>query len=294
MLTRAHLILLVVTIAAPAHATVTETATSAGEPEAMLALGAPDNPQVSIARVATDAREVGGTAVVTLTVEVACPSPCLETGRMMLTLPRGASVVGMTFERNGERLTAVPREAIDARETFEQIRVVKRDPALLERTDDAAMQLSVYPVIAGEHPTATVTITMPRFRRLLVDVAGAQRELLASTVVPSEAEIAVARREPAVTNGVSLLAMPPPSLDDIDVHVTNHEAEIQRCSRLADPATARDLTLVIVIGAGGHVATASAGDSPVGLCAARLASTWRFGAGERPITMHYRLHLRTT
>jgi hypothetical protein len=233
--------------------------------------------------------------VITLTVELACPGSCLETGRMMLALPRDASVVGLTFERNGESLTAVPREAIDAQQTFEQVRIVKRDPALLERTDDSAMRLSVYPVIAGEHPTATVTITMPRFRRLLVDVAGARREVFGGTFEPpTEVDIAAAGREPGVTSGMSLLAMPPPSLDDIDVHVTNNEAEIHACSMLADRDGARDLTLVIVIGANGRVTTSSAGVSSAGLCAARLASTWRFGAGEKPIAMHYRLHLTAT
>jgi hypothetical protein len=295
MLTRAHLIFLIVTIAAPAHATVIATATSSREPEATMALGAPDDPRVSLARVTSEGRVVGETAVVTLTVELACSGSCLETGRMMLTLPRDASVVGLTFERNGERLTATAREAVDAQQTFEQVRVVKRDPALLERTDDSAMRLSVYPVIAGEHPTATVTITMPRFHRMLVDVAGAHRELVADTFAPpSETDIAAARSEPGVTSGVSLLAMPPPSLDDIDVHVANNDTEIHACSMLADLDGPRDLTLVIVIDAAGHVASASAGDSRAGLCAAHLASTWRFGAGERPIAMHYRLHLTAT
>jgi Vault protein inter-alpha-trypsin domain len=292
---RAHLILLVLTIAAPAHATVTSSRDDVAVPEATIAMGAPDSSQVSIARVVTDAREVGETAVITLSVELACPRSCVETGRMMLTLPRDAAVVGLTFQRNGESLTAVSRDAIDAQQTFEQVRVIKRDPALLEWTDDSAMQLSVYPVMAGEHPTATVTVTMPRFRRLLVDVAGAHRELLAGTFAPpSEADIAAARRVPGVTSGVSLLAMPPPSLDDIDVHVVNNPAEIQACSRLVDADGPRDLTLVLVIDAVGHVATASAGDSSAAGCIARLASTWRFGAGERPIAMHYRLHLGAT
>jgi len=301
MLTRAHLILLVVTIAGPAyaksinhatpHRVVRPRDTPPPEATAEIAVGAPADPQVSIARAVTDVREVGETAVITMTLELAAQDD-LHTGRITLTLPRDASVVGLTFARNHEMLTAVARDAVGAEQAFEQTRVVKRDPALLERTERSDLRLSLYPVTVGEHPTATLTITMPRFHRLLVDVAGTRHEVNSSTFAPATGdEIALAHREPAMTAGMSLLAMPPPSLDDIDLRVQNNPAAIHTCSMLADRDGPLDITLTIVIGASGDVTEASAGDTAVGECAARLASAWRFGPGERPIAMHYRLHL---
>ena len=229
--------------------------------------------------------------MITVTLELDAPAD-LHTGSMTVTLPRDAAVVGMTFARNGERLTAVARDAIDAGQAFDQVRVIKRDPALLEWTDRSEVRLSLYPVTAGEHPTVSMTITTPRFHRLLVDIGGEQHVLHGGTLAsPSGAEIAAAHLAPAVTTGMSLLAMPPPSIDDVEVHVQNSQDAIHTCSLQADPDRPRDITLTILIGANGNVAEASADESPAGACAARLASSWRFGPGDRAIAMHYRLHL---
>jgi hypothetical protein len=248
-----------------------------------------------------DVREVGDTAIVRLTFEVASTREFPRAVRLNIGLPHDARVVGMSSTLGGEVYHGVSELAVNAREQFDKLLVETVDPALLEwtrRTPDAErLTLSLFPVSKTQHATTQLTITMPRFRRLLVDIdhVRIERQGGAPAEAPRDEDLALASSPGMVTEGASLYASPPtpagPSRSEIARYLRANDAALRACypGPGAEPAAAGDDRLRFQIGTDGRVdaGSISGSTSELTACAAPVLAAWQFHPSERPVQVSY-------
>jgi len=117
----------------------------------------------------------GPVARTTLRLTLDNPGPRQAEARVLLPVPAGAAVVSMRLEDLGEAGVATLLDADKAREVYERIVRLARDPAVLELAGSGLVRTSVFPVPAGgqrvvslayEHTLPThgrrVDYTLPR------------------------------------------------------------------------------------------------------------------------------------
>ena len=257
--------------------------------------------RVQISRSEIDVREVGGTAIVRLTFVVGSSREIPRVARLSIGVPRDANVVGMSSSLGGETYHALSELAVNARDQFDRMMPQYLDPALLEWTrrtpDSERLSLSVYPVSRTDQTTVQLTITMPRFRRLLVDVDHVRIERLGGTPAeaPTDEELALAASPRMVTEQTSLYAAPPtaegPSRSEIAHYLHASQPALRACytGPDAERSAAEDGRLRFQIGTDGRVDAGSIAGSSSELtaCVADALAAWQFHPSARAVQVSY-------
>jgi hypothetical protein len=225
----------------------------------------------------------------TIDVEVTAISPDPVERDVAVDVPDGMHVVAMAVDSGGVRTQAQALSASAASDRFLANVHVRRDPALLEQTDDGRVALHVYPVMRDR--PAHVTLTLAH------DAAGldAATSLYAETPpppLPPHSHIPHVAADPI---GVAARTN---SLDAREIRdaVQLHEPQLRRCydvSLQRHPTLAGTAELHFTIAADGAVAASAVeGSLPSAdalACLAGEAASWRFHPIDGPIAVNYPL-----
>lgn len=257
----------------------------------------PSDPRVAIARSETSVREVGDQAIVTITLTAVSTALLWHDTELVVSVPRVARVIGLALEQGGRMQDAELLLASTARERYEDNLRVTFDPAMIELEAHGAdydrLTLSMYPVSNEQHATVKLTIAVPRYASLVVDVAGERYHHRAGAASkPTSAERALLGR-PGVTGGRSLYIAPPdapPTASEI-----RNQMLVTARGRAACNADGGNLDLVahFTIATDGTVTVTGMEPTTAELaeCVTHAIESWRFHRSPRPLSVRYPIHL---
>ena len=278
--------------------------------------------RVQITTSDVDVRESGELAVVTIAITVTTSAQLRHVATTTIAIPRGAKVLDLSYEHDGFIETAEAVPANEARRLFNTNRQENIDPALLSwsaRTrDHDRLALSVFPVAPDREFTAKLTLIVPRFERLAVDIAGKrsvhapppaadlpwfETETLEGTPptrlpegVTVDATTSLYAGPRAISDDVWQPALPAVSRREVRKYVRLMYPRLHACYQHGvqrDHSLAGLVTLRFTISPDGSIlspyVTGDLPDRDVRDCLVQVVSTWAFREGGEPVRINYPL-----